>query len=75
MPQTGKGITRLIKRQLLFYFSIKTYMYIVTPHLTISLVYFLHTLKMIHNASDRKGDNKVNLRGNFCFISQLKHTL
>ena len=33
---------------------------ICDPHLTIFFLYFLHALKMIHIATDRRGDNEVN---------------
>ena len=47
------------KQSLFFsYLSVKTY--IVTSHLTVSFLYFLNALKMIHSVLDRKGDNRVN---------------
>ena len=47
----------LIKRQLLLFFSIKTY--IMTPHMAVTFLYFFHALKMIQSALDRKEDNRV----------------
>ena len=43
----------------MFCFSIKAY--IVTPHLTVSFLYFLNALKMILSALDRKGDNRAKV--------------